>query len=262
MASLLRWGPSLYLMAHCVSGRSGQELREVAVSLHVQGRRPRHCRPTQRFSALASFDRQRLRCFVQPPCRVVRLSGKLFYRASPWRERRRRFTAHQTPLAMLEPDGILVPDQPVARRALLRLGLLTAAGTLAGCAGTAASVGAADLSADDWPWPEELDAMRAAPGFHDVLLENDHVRMLAARIGPGERTPIHTHRWPSAHHVMSWSDFVRRDGDGTIVLDSRTTPLSASPPEALWGTPLPPHSLENVGTSALYVVSVEVKPAA
>ena len=160
------------------------------------------------------------------------------------------------------PNGIYVPDQPVARRALLRLGLLTAAGTLAGCAGAGVASTATPEArpSDDWPWPDDLDAMRAAPGFHDVLLENDHVRMLAARIGPGERTPIHTHRWPSAHHVMNWSDFVRRDGDGTIVLDSRTTPLSASPPEALWGAPLPPHSLENVGASPLYVVSVEVKP--
>ena len=45
------------------------------------------------------------------------------------------------------------------------------------------------------------------------------------------------------------------------MLDTRSTPLSASPPPALWGEPLPPHSLENVGAGLLYVVSVELKPA-
>ncbi len=42
-------------------------------------------------------------------------------------------------------------------------------------------------------WPESLDATTAAPNHHEVLLENDRVRVLDTRIGPGERTPVHTH---------------------------------------------------------------------
>ena len=40
---------------------------------------------------------------------------------------------------------------------------------------------------------QALDAMVAAPDHHEILLENDRVRVLDTRLGPGERTPIHTH---------------------------------------------------------------------
>ena len=112
--------------------------------------------------------------------------------------------------------------------------------------------------AASWPWPDELDAVVAAPKHHRLLLENDRVRVLDTRIEPGETVPVHTHRWPAAYRVLSWSDFVRRDADGNVLADSRTS--AASPPEAVWSEPLPPHSLENVGSSVLHVVSVELKP--
>ena len=36
---------------------------------------------------------------------------------------------------------------------------------------------------------------------------------------------------------------------------------SAAPGTALWGEPLGPHSLENVGNSLLHIISIEIKPA-
>lgn len=107
-------------------------------------------------------------------------------------------------------------------------------------------------------WPPELDALVAAPAHHSVLLENDRVRVLDTRIEPGDTVPVHTHRWPSVYHVVSWSDFVRRDANGTVMADSRAAG-GAVPPEVLWSESLPPHSLENVGTALLRVVSVELK---
>jgi quercetin dioxygenase-like cupin family protein len=104
-----------------------------------------------------------------------------------------------------------------------------------------------------------LDAMTAAPDHHWVLLENDHVRILDTRIAPGESTPVHAHQWPAALYVLSWSDFVRRDTEGAIVLDSRSTERRPSPGEALWIAPLVPHSVENVGDSDLHILAVEVK---
>jgi len=107
-------------------------------------------------------------------------------------------------------------------------------------------------------WDDSLDALAAAPAQHRLVFENAHVRVLDTRIGPGECTPVHTHRWPAAHYVMSWSDFVRRDGSGHILLDTRVAgPDSA--PEALWGGALGPHSLENVGTVPLHIISTELK---
>lgn len=107
--------------------------------------------------------------------------------------------------------------------------------------------------------PAHLDALVAAPGHHTLLFENDAVRMLDTRIKAGDKTPVHTHRWPAALYILGWSSFVRRDARGEIVLDSRTVPSLATPPVALWSPPLAPHSLENVGDRDLHVISVELK---
>ena len=117
-------------------------------------------------------------------------------------------------------------------------------------------------AASEWPWPDALDALVAAPQHHTLLLENRHVRVLEAFIRPGDRVPVHTHRWPSLLHILSWSDFIRRDESGTVLSDSRLDAGSTAPPSVVWSEPLPPHSLENVGTSEIRVISVELKQVA
>jgi hypothetical protein len=114
---------------------------------------------------------------------------------------------------------------------------------------------------DDWPWPEALDALEAAPAHHALLLENDHVRVLDTRIPPGDTVPLHTHRWPSVLYVISHAPFVRRDAEGRVLVDTRGGGPAASGPPALWSAPLPPHTLENVGDREIRVISVEVKHA-
>jgi hypothetical protein len=109
-----------------------------------------------------------------------------------------------------------------------------------------------------WNWPEKLDALSAAPQHHILLFENDHVRVLDTRVLPGQTVPLHTHHWPSALYILSWSDFVRRDAEGGVMVDSRlfsTTPSGS----AIWSGPLPPHTLENVGKADLRVIAVELK---
>jgi hypothetical protein len=113
----------------------------------------------------------------------------------------------------------------------------------------------------NWRWDTSLDALVAAPAQHRLVFENEHVRVLDTQIAPGERTPVHTHRWPASHYVVSWSDFVRRDAEGQVLVDTRTTGMR-TPPEALWGDALPPHSLENVGAAVLRIISTEVKSSA
>jgi hypothetical protein len=116
-----------------------------------------------------------------------------------------------------------------------------------------------DPSADAWPWPVALDALKAAPRHHTLLLENDRVRVLKTRIPPGALVPVHTHCWPSVLYVLGWSDFIRRDASGTVVVDSRVGGGVGSPPSVLWSEAMPPHSLENVGTAEILVISVEIK---
>ena len=106
----------------------------------------------------------------------------------------------------------------------------------------------------------ELDALAAAPAHHRLVFENERVRVLDTRIEPGDRTPIHTHRWAAVHHVISWSNFIRRDAGGSLLLDSRRSGLTATAGDVLWGEPLGPHTLENVGDGPLHILSVELKP--
>ena len=110
-----------------------------------------------------------------------------------------------------------------------------------------------------WPWAEELDALRAAGEYHRLLFENARVRVLEVRIRPGQTVPVHTHRWPSIIRTESSSDFVRRDGEGKVLFDSRQGAGSGGVPSVQWLEPIPPHSVENVGKSEIQLLSVELK---
>ncbi len=116
--------------------------------------------------------------------------------------------------------------------------------------------------ASAWPWPDSLDALQAAPAQHRLVLENEHVRVLDTCVRPGETVPLHTHRWPAVLHLTSWSDFVRRDANGQVLVDTRGKPPPANVPLTLWSPPLPPHTLENVGGAELRALSVEIKSGA
>jgi hypothetical protein len=113
----------------------------------------------------------------------------------------------------------------------------------------------------DMLWSAALDALVAAPAHHTLLFENEHVRVLDTRIIPGDRTPVHTHRWPAALYILSWSPFVRYDAEGGVLLDSREIPALSAPPPVVWSAPLPPHALENVGEVDMHVISFEAKDA-
>ena len=110
-----------------------------------------------------------------------------------------------------------------------------------------------------WEWPDALDAVVAAPDHHTVLLENDRVRILVARVEAGDTVPLHTHRWPGAQYFTSIADFVRRDAGGEIMVDSRTIDFPREVPFALWSEAVGPHTLENVGAGPIHAVVVELK---
>ncbi|HTK27498.1 MAG TPA: hypothetical protein VL327_13120 [Pyrinomonadaceae bacterium] len=112
---------------------------------------------------------------------------------------------------------------------------------------------------DENEWPASLDAMAAAPDHHEVLLENDRVRVLDSIVGPGDSTPVHTHRWPSVLYIIGFSDFVRKNGEGNVIYDSRSAETKPQPGSAVWSGPLAPHSVTNLGDADIRVISVELK---
>ena len=110
-----------------------------------------------------------------------------------------------------------------------------------------------------WAWPDSLDAVIAAARHHKLLFENERVRLLEVRIPPGETTAVHTHRWPSAIYVARQSDFIRRDGEGNVLFDSRSVGPPPTEPMVQWVGPLPPHSVENVGNVEILLLTTELK---
>jgi hypothetical protein len=110
-----------------------------------------------------------------------------------------------------------------------------------------------------WLWPDTLDALQAAPAHHQRLFENDRVRVIHTLIPAGDTVPLHTHRWCGVAYVISTSDFTRRDQDGAVLLDSRMAKSAPAAPIVQWLDPLPPHTVENLGTSPISIIIVELK---
>ena len=112
-----------------------------------------------------------------------------------------------------------------------------------------------------WPWPDSLDALVAAPEHHTLILENERVRVVRTYIRAGAMVPVHTHRWPGVVHILSWSDFIRRDERGSVLFDSRTVTPPQKFPAFQYTEPLPPHSVENAGSADIELCIVELKDA-
>lgn len=106
---------------------------------------------------------------------------------------------------------------------------------------------------------DELDALIAAPQHHKLLFENEFVRVLDANIPAGEITNVHTHQYPAILYFISWSDFIRYDADGNVLLDSRSLEKPFANGTSVWSDPLPAHALRNIGENDLHVISVEIK---
>lgn len=114
-------------------------------------------------------------------------------------------------------------------------------------------------NSEEWPWPDDLDALIAAPQHHKLLFENDFVRVLDTCIPPNETTQVHTHRYPASIYILSWSDFIRLDDKGAVIFDSRMLAKAPMPGSAGWTESFAPHALQNIGTQDLHVISVEQK---
>lgn len=109
-------------------------------------------------------------------------------------------------------------------------------------------------------WPDELDAVVAAPNNHKILLENDQVRVLEVTVAPGELENLHHHRWPSVLYITEAGDFVDFDQAGEVIFDTRTLDTPLKFPLTMWKGPEAPHAVQNLSqTQRLRLIRVEVK---
>lgn len=118
----------------------------------------------------------------------------------------------------------------------------------------------APLSADEGA--DRFDAVTAAPDSHEVLLENDHVRVLHVVVAPGTTEPIHDHRWPSVMYFeqaqpITYITYALVDGQPT------ETQRNDAPAEAMTGAlAVPPeglHAIYNRGSAPFIALRVEFK---
>jgi quercetin dioxygenase-like cupin family protein len=123
----------------------------------------------------------------------------------------------------------------------------------------AASPVSKDDPNDPANWPESLDAVAAAPNNHKVVFENDRVRVLEVTVRPGEKEPLHAHRWASVLHVTAEDNIRDYDADGKVVYDTETDRNPTKAPYTVWMEPQPPHSVENLSKEPLRLVRVELK---
>jgi quercetin dioxygenase-like cupin family protein len=99
------------------------------------------------------------------------------------------------------------------------------------------------------------DVMVAAPNHYRVLVDNENVRVVENTLQPGEKDALHT-------HPAGWY-YVTRGGTMKVVFASGQTEMWTPPTgESGWSAPEAPHTSENVGTTPMSYVLVEVKSAA
>ena len=92
------------------------------------------------------------------------------------------------------------------------------------------------------------------------MLENDSVRVLEVTVLPGETEAVHHHQYPSVLYFIDAGDFIDRDGEGNVILDTRKLSSPLKFPFTKWKGPEAPHSVENLSkTKTLRLIRVEIK---
>lgn len=106
---------------------------------------------------------------------------------------------------------------------------------------------------------DDTDAIIAAPNSHKILLENDKVRVVEVVILPGQKEPVHTHKWPSVMIINSSTKirYYGVSGKGTEYPERMT---SNDKPFVEWLAPEGLHAVENLDRSKTYhAIRVEIK---
>lgn len=100
----------------------------------------------------------------------------------------------------------------------------------------------------------QIDPVVVSPKRFKILLNNEHVRVVEYTLRPGERDGWHTHP-PKFSYVVSGGQLRIHLADGT------SFPSDEKEGTAVWMNTLPRHYAENVGTTPVRIVLVEVKSA-
>ena len=95
------------------------------------------------------------------------------------------------------------------------------------------------------------DAVKVAPHFYKVILENDRVRVLDSRTKPGAKSEMHSHPALVVYSTTTGkSKFTDPSGE--------TMEIAVQPGQAMYMDSVT-YATENVGTAEAHVLLIELK---
>ena len=136
-----------------------------------------------------------------------------------------------------------------AAKTLASVAMLSALATEMACAGPELAGPTRTASVGD-----PHDVLVVAPAHYRLLVDNAHVRVVENTLGPGEKDGMHA-------HPAGWF-YVTQPGTMKVVYaDGRTTTWNARTGEAGWMEAEGLHTSENIGSTPMGFILVEVKSA-
>ena len=99
------------------------------------------------------------------------------------------------------------------------------------------------------------DAMAVAGNHYKVLVDNDQVRVVECTLAPGDKDPVHT-------HPANWYYITKPGTLKAVYADGKVVTEEGKMGDSGWQEAEGPHTAENVGTTTLQFILVEVKSAA
>jgi hypothetical protein len=110
---------------------------------------------------------------------------------------------------------------------------------------------------DPASWDPQLDAVTAAPQHHQVLYEDEMIRVVSVSIAPGVREPVRHHRWPSVFVIDRLPSRMRDfDGDGQEIPLPLVVKFPAQPAQPAQ----PAHSVRSEDDVLFHGTRIEFKP--
>jgi len=99
---------------------------------------------------------------------------------------------------------------------------------------------------------QQIDPVIVSPEMYEVLLENEHVRVIRYRIEPGERDELHTHPAKVSYIVSGGSLRITTASGESFIVEEDTD-------SATWLEAIGRHYAENIGMTAVKIVLIEIK---
>ena len=117
---------------------------------------------------------------------------------------------------------------------------------------------------EEWKWPENLDALKAAPDNHKIVYEDDNMRILAVILDGKKSEPVHTHKyksvmWIAKPIVPCLINTYKKDEKGNLVKADSMTINEMPVNIGQMVDPEGPTSITNLGSDNGIAYRVELK---